>query len=66
MSEVKLCKDCKHIRPSKREPDGVFGEWSKCAYPPLLSLVTGEPREFCDITRLIGRCGKEGKYWEQK
>jgi hypothetical protein len=74
MTEVKLCKDCKHINR------GFLGlnslEFSKCKKSRMTEeeidfLETGKVTkkikyEYCDLYRKYGKCGPEGKHWEAK
>ena len=71
MSEIKLCKDCRHYYPD--------GWCSRVVSYNKIDLVTGEQRpnrrlEICShergswwlMTRIEGACGKEGRFWEPK
>lgn len=71
---TKFCKDCKWFRPPE-SPDRIE-KFSRCLNPAgtggqIVSLVTGnnespEPVSYCDIERIEGKCGLEGKLWEAK
>jgi hypothetical protein len=65
MSDVKLCKDCKHVNRG-----WIFGyRFARCGAIP--DLVSGDPRWYCDTERNhqfdgISPCGSTGKLWEEK
>ena len=71
MTDIKLCKDCKHYKKSWVE-HLIFGSDAddKCLHPVLSeNLVTGQIKggRFCDLMRkTYGGCGEEGKYWEAR
>lgn len=70
MSEVKLCKDCKHCMPFVINTffvKAVHYEYSKCSHVSATDLVTGEGTS-CSVWRSNHekRCGEEGKFWEAK
>lgn len=76
MSAVKLCKDCKHYVESRS------ADLDRCNMRPVAcakyrALVRGIPTDdfsFCDIhrsagwldARMMDKCGKEGRWWEEK
>lgn len=58
MSEIKLCKDCKHYAGSR-------GGLHFCGKRPC--PVTGGAKDFADIERNgTGFCGLDAKYWAPK
>jgi len=59
VSEIKLCKDCKHVR-------GTSPRYLKCAY--RLSPVNGLAASFCVHERepREDRCGPDGRFFEPK
>jgi hypothetical protein len=75
MSEIKLCKNCKH---EKREVLSYipligrsFRTYSKCAHPEYseVDLVTGgnQCMPYCSTMRSFSKyCGKEAKFFEEK
>ena len=77
MSAPKLCKDCKHYVGS---PKAEYDRCKKSnMFDADTSLVRGEGANvavpsFCDIqrkwnwidARLLGKCGREGRWWEAK
>lgn len=75
MSEIKLCKNCKH---EKRDPLSYFPlighnfrTYSKCAHPEYseVDFVTGgkEGMSYCSTMRSFSKyCGKEAKFFEEK
>ena len=71
MTDLKLCKDCKHYKKSWIE-HLIFGNDAddKCFHPVLSeNLVTGKVKggRVCSFMRLYsGGCGVEGKYWEAR
>lgn len=71
MTDLKLCKDCKHYKKSWVE-HLIFGNDAddKCFHPVLSeNLVTGKVKggRVCSFMRLYsGGCGVEGKYWEAR
>jgi hypothetical protein len=71
MTEIKLCKDCKHYKK-----DWIThliersDKFDKCLNPIFLHVnrVTGKRTtegKFCDVQRDYD-CGRDGKYWEAK
>ena len=59
MSEIKLCKDCKHFI--------MYGTYGSYCGIGKTDLVHGEPCERCFQARTInGSCGVEAKNFEQK
>ena len=71
MTDLKLCKDCKHYKKSWVE-HLIFGNDAddKCFHPVLSeNLVTGKVKggRVCSFMRLYsGGCGVDGKYWEAR
>ena len=77
MSEIKLCKNCKH---EKRDPLSYFPlighsfrTFSKCVHPKFTDVdaVTGQNTDqgisYCSTARLFSMyCGKEAKFFEEK
>ncbi len=61
MSDVKLCRDCKHV-VARFDPF-----WSQCGHKavPVRDLSTGE-RERAGAVRRHGPCGSDGRYFEPK
>ena len=64
MSDVRLCKDCKHI-------DGWPGSFARCTHDDNMttSLITGNPVpinsiEFCREKE--GHCGLDGLHFKQQ
>lgn len=80
MSEIKLCMDCKWIRPDEHyrtKKYWLFGpvqetkssmQFARCAHPELGNRATGGGGEYCEIERCghLGLCGRAGKLWEPK
>ena len=71
MTDLKLCKDCKHYKKDWNARFTGFGDTLDTCHNPVLSenLVTGKVKggRFCDLMRLpYGGCGEEGKYFEPK
>lgn len=81
MSDIKLCKDCKHCKPKMegvifKQP--VYDVFVKCARPTKeIDLVSGKPIEkttYCDIERLYKKeelfpydyCYQEAIFFEAK
>lgn len=74
MSDLKLCRDCKHCRPRR------FLWWTRyrnarcnaLCWPDQTDPVTGTvkvggSRMLCGVARLLSdRCGEDGFYWEPK
>jgi hypothetical protein len=68
---MKLCKDCRWIRPRDGEPP-LCGHPTS-VFPTDISRVTGEPIPShpytCGDMRYLysfdNFCGREGKHWEQ-
>lgn len=75
MSEIKLCKNCKH---EKRDPLSYFPlighnfrTFSKCVHPKFTDVdaVTGKNQlmPYCYDVRLFSMyCGKEAKLFEER
>ena len=64
MSQIKLCKDCKHHT-------AILSDWCNALVTESTNLVTGKVEKsghhYCEILRDYGfRCGPEGKLWEPK
>jgi hypothetical protein len=71
MTDLKLCKDCKHYKKNWFEHLTGGGDRFDMCLNPVVSgnLVTGKVKggRFCDMMRLsYGKCGEEGKYFEPK
>lgn len=71
MTDLKLCKDCKHYKKDWFEHLTGGGDRFDICHNPVLSgnLVTGKVKGglFCDMMRLEwGKCGPYGKYWEAR
>ena len=81
MEKVKLCKDCKHCIHDPRFEDDPRNalRFSKCNksrrdYDFVGWKDVGDGLRYCDEqrlyswleSRLAGKCGKEGRYWEEK
>lgn len=74
MSEVKLCRDCKHVRKKYGNGDARSSTLWICNRPDTIDLVSGERtarNTYCDWQRegkngLFSKryCGKSGIYWE--
>jgi len=66
-TEVKLCKDCKHIVLNEEwESQGFKEKYSLCG---LTSVVNGQDGKRCVDARAGGWfsfCGRSGKKWEPK
>lgn len=71
MSELKLCKDCKHFQPAIGYVGGIIEEW--CAHINPETLGEPEPvygnRESSDpinpsSKRTAGSCGMAAIFWE--
>lgn len=67
---MKLCKDCKHCRPTVDKflwLKDIDYRWAKCASEDCIDLVSGGGGVYCKHQRETeGRCGYEGKNWEAK
>jgi hypothetical protein len=66
---MKLCDDCKWMRPHPNDPDPM---WSKCHHPAshyqTTSPIDGSTHEGllnCDHMRML-RCGPDGKLFEPR
>ena len=58
MSEIKLCKDCKHFNK------GPARDLHYCMKRP--NPVDGGGMVFCDLERKgVGHCGPGGDHWEK-
>lgn len=71
MTELKLCKDCKHYKKAWFEHLTGDGDRFDTCHNPVLNenLVTGKVKGglFCDaLRRSYGRCAEEGRYFEPK
>jgi hypothetical protein len=71
MTDLKLCKDCKHYKKNWFEHLTGGGDRFDMCLNPVVSgnLVTGKVKggRFCDMMRLEwGKCGPYGKYWEAR
>lgn len=77
MSAPKLCKDCKHyVESNSATYDRCKMRTIVYIQPSLVrSELPEKPRySFCDIqrsfswldARMFGRCGREGRWWEEK
>ena len=71
MTDLKLCKDCKHYKKDWFEHLAGGGDRFDICHNTVLSgnLVTGKVKggHFCDIMRRnYAGCGEEGKYWEAR
>ena len=66
MSEIKLCKDCKHFRRAWL----LGAKFDQCANPAVqtaLGMVRGTPSAFCDLERGDSHtCGRKGELFESK
>lgn len=76
---MKLCKDCKHCRPSVSIKFGFLGlsskivknyEYARCAHELSICVVSGEHKQFCSVSRQfsndIKHCTPEARYFEPK
>ncbi len=67
---MKLCKDCKHCRPSVEKFLWITSlnyKYAKCAAPHVINLVTGDGGAYCDIERRdFSDCNRNGRFWEAK
>ena len=69
MTDIKLCKDCKHYKRDWFGRITGFGDTFDLCLHPLVTgnLVTGKHNGcYCDSTRRFHKCGMEGKYWEAR
>jgi hypothetical protein len=66
MTDIKLCKDCKHYKRDWGARITGFGDtFDLCLHPALTGKVKGG--RFCDMMRRsYAGCGEEGKYWEAR
>ncbi len=62
MSEIKLCKDCKHFRPAKALP--CIHVLEGCVR--ILDLVDGSSTDPRQNRYSADKCGKEARFWEPK
>lgn len=76
---MKICKNCKHYREYVHTHDHDYKNYNRCvrdAGPGKTNLINGfhhpDPGKSCKKERgflsrfLKGRCGKEGRYYEEK
>jgi len=70
MTDIKLCKDCKHYKRDWSARITGYGDtFDVCLHPALTgNVVTGKSNgRFCDVMRMEwGKCGPYGKYWEAR
>ena len=71
MTDIKLCKDCKHYKKDWSEHLTGGGDRFDTCHNPVLSenLVTGKVKggRYCSFMRMYGGgCTPEGKYWEAR
>ena len=70
MTDIKLCKNCKHYKRDWSARITGFGDtFDLCLHPALTgNVVTGKFNgRYCDTARNYGiLCGMEGKYWEAR
>ena len=74
MTDIRLCKDCKHYRKSWLEHILMGTDrYDMCVKPDEQSnFVTGKPKHFCDVMRsekwvsFDWTCGPVGKHWVAK
>lgn len=70
MTDLKLCKDCKHYKRDWSARITGFGDtFDLCLNPALTgNVVTGRFNgKYCDMMRRnYAGCGEEGKYFEPK
>ena len=70
MTELKLCKDCKHYRKDWYARITGHGNAFDMCFNPLLNApdpVTGELKgRFCDTMRRYHQCGMYAKYFEAR
>jgi len=69
MTEIKLCKDCKHYkRDWFAHITGSGDTFDLCVHPLATgNVVTGKFNgQYCDSVRKYHGCGMEGKFWEAK
>ena len=62
-SAVKLCKDCRHYAEATQRG------FDRCGHPAVAQpdYVRGDiPTQYCEIVRLSGICGRDGKLWQAK
>ena len=67
MTELRLCKDCKHYKRDWGARLTGYGDTFDLCLHPLLTgnVVTGRSGgQYCDSVRKYHKCGMEGKYWE--
>ena len=67
MTDIKLCKDCKHYkRDWGARFIGLDDKFDLCLHPLVTgNVVTGKTDgRYCDHARKYHGCGMEGKYWE--
>jgi hypothetical protein len=69
MTDIKLCKDCKHYKRDWSARITGFGDtFDLCLHPALTgNLVTAKNNgRYCDSMRKYHECGMEGKLWEAR
>ena len=69
MTDIKLCKDCKHYKRDWSARITGFGDtFDLCLHPALTgNVVTGKFNgRYCDSARRYHECGPEGRYWEAR
>jgi hypothetical protein len=66
MTEIKLCKDCKHYRSARIT--GFGDTFDLCVHPLVTgNVVTGKSNgRYCDTTRRFHECGIMRNNWEAK
>ena len=69
MTDIKLCKDCKHYKRDWNARITGYGDtFDLCLHPALTgNVVTGKTDgRYCDSMRKYHECGTEGKLWEAR
>jgi hypothetical protein len=69
MTEIKLCKNCKHYKRDWSARITGFGDTFDLCVHPLVTgnVVTGKTDgRYCCTTRKYHECGYEGKLWEER
>ena len=65
-AEIKLCKDCKYFRPYASLSRENAAKYAECGR--TVSLVTGDPEEFCSQERQYSDtgCGPGARFYQAR
>ena len=69
MTELRLCKDCKHYKKDWFARITGYGDTFDLCLHPLVTenIVTGKSNgRYCDHMRKCDKCGMDGKLWEAR